>query len=1370
MNDERFSPADSDLLRQRKEELVVVGIGASAGGLAALFTFLDHLPTDTGMAYVVILHLSPKHDSSADKLLQRSTRMPVIQASLPTKIEPNHVYVISPSIDLTVVDGWLQVLPASRPRGRHVAIDKFFRTLAENHRDRAIGVILSGTGSDGSIGIAKLKEQGGVTLAQLPEDAEYDDMPRNAIATGNVDFVLPVAEIPQKLVQLSRNAREIRLPISGEDAEPSIATIVDSTRADEDAVRDILRIISERTGHDFHHYKKATILRRIERRLQVNLLRDVRAYRSFLEASDSETEALLSDLLISVTNFFRDREAFETVEREIIPTLFAGRFGANPVRVWTAGCATGEEAYSLAMLLCDEADRLAEPPALQVFATDIDERAIARARVGLYPASVVTDVPPSRLREYFSKEQRQYRVKKSLRDKVLFATHNVLRDPPFSRMDLISCRNLLIYLDRDIQGRLLQMFHFALRPGGFLFLGNSESAETATQYFDVVDKKHRIFRARAQPRASIQVPTLPLRPGMVSPPAPPPRRRKGFSFTDIHQRVLELYAPPSVVVDADYNVVHASENAGRYLRFMGGEPTYNLLKVIEPSLRLDLRSVLIQALNSKKSVEAKDIRFERGEEVAHVSITARPFRDAEADAEFVLVLFDESEHPASPVVQGEQRVVKDQVLMHLEEELQRTKERLQSTVEQSEISTEELKASNEELQAINEELRSATEELETSKEELQSVNEELTTVNHELKAKVEEAAQINDDLRNFIASTEIATVFVDAELRIKRYTPRAEDIFSIIPTDIGRRLLDITHRLHYPELADDAASAFSLLQVREREVRASDGRTFISRVLPYRTAENRIDGAVLTFVDVTMLRQAEAQARSQAASIELASRDSSDWGVILLDKQGRVGSWSSGAMRLLGFEQSEMVGQTLDRICSPEEFLDFGTVAALGRQARQETGIVERWYTRKDGSRFLGCTLITPIGHGEDGFVLMLWERRELAEQDRAKSEEHSHRADEQAANALRDEFLAVMSHELKHPLNLISVNTELLARMPQLRASDDVARIVATLRRAIKGQSQIIDDLLDLSRMRTGKLRLNVAPVNLSSLVEAIVEGARADISAVELNIEFLADGPVVVCGDVHRIEQIVWNLLSNAIKFTHGPGQIVVRVVPEGEFGRLTVQDSGQGIDPDFLPRVFDMFGQAAARAASKQTGLGIGLALVRKLVNHHGGKVEVASRGIGCGSTFSVWLPLFAEKPRELDAEEQSNLLAGLKVLLVDDTSETVEALQALLELEGAQVVGATSGQEALELTERQQFGLVVSDVGMPGMDGHAFMKALRQRPAYAATPTIALTGFGSSRDVENALAAGFTAHISKPVSLEGLMKVIRTLALPAAANQG
>ncbi|MDL5367495.1 chemotaxis protein CheB [Xanthomonas sp. NCPPB 2654] len=417
----------------------VVGIGASAGGLAAVSALLTNLPADNGMAFVVILHLSPKHESSADRFLQRSTRMPVIQVTQPQRIERNHIYVISPSVDLVMNDGSLIVQDATRPRGRHTAIDTFFRTLALAHRDRAVGVVLSGTGADGSVGIAALKEHGGVTLAQAPDDSEYDDMPRNAIASGFVDFVLPAVEMPPKLLQLWHNAREIVLPVKGEIDEPMMAKKVRASRGDEEALRDILSMLSSRTGHDFHHYKRATVLRRIERRLQVNLLKDIGSYRDFLADNEAETAALLSDMLISVTNFFRDREAFEALERDIVPGLLERGRDSGSVRVWTPGCATGEEPYSVAMLLSDEAARSDSPPAIQVFATDIDERALARVRAGLYPDSIVTDVPPTRLREYFSREHHQYRVKKHVRDRVLFALHNVLRDPPFSRVDLICC-------------------------------------------------------------------------------------------------------------------------------------------------------------------------------------------------------------------------------------------------------------------------------------------------------------------------------------------------------------------------------------------------------------------------------------------------------------------------------------------------------------------------------------------------------------------------------------------------------------------------------------------------------------------------------------------------------------------------------------------------------------------------------------------------------------------------------------------------------------------------------------------------------------------------------------------------------------------
>lgn len=485
----------------------VIGIGASAGGIVAVRLFLGQMPARSGMAFVVILHLSPKHESSADAVLQQVTRMPVHQVSSTTLIEPDHVYVISPRNDLQIIDGYLRVKQAKRPRGAHVAIDLFFRTLADARRDRAVGIVLSGTGPDGSLGLARIKEQGGVTFAQLPEDSEYAEMPANAIATGKVDFVLPVGDMPQKLVELWNNARQIALP-----PDNSLPVKPDTTAEAEQALHEILKLLASRSGHDFRHYKRATVLRRIERRLQVNVLKDLPAYRDFLRDNPKETAALLDDMLISVTNFFRDRAAFEALERDVIPQLFEARGGDEPLRVWSAGCATGEEAYSLAMLLAEHADETGASGNFQVFASDIDESAIATARAARYPESIVADVPPSLMRRYFVRDHDRVRISKPIRDRVLFAVHNLLRDPPFSRLDMVSCRNLLIYLDRSIQARVLEVMYFALRPGGILFLGSSESADVAESRFELVDKKHRIYRARAlsQSQAQRQHFSLPL--------------------------------------------------------------------------------------------------------------------------------------------------------------------------------------------------------------------------------------------------------------------------------------------------------------------------------------------------------------------------------------------------------------------------------------------------------------------------------------------------------------------------------------------------------------------------------------------------------------------------------------------------------------------------------------------------------------------------------------------------------------------------------------------------------------------------------------------------------------------------------------------
>ena len=1349
----------------------VVGIGASAGGLPALLTLFGNMPADNGMAFVVILHLSPKHESRADHVLQRVTRMRVVQVTESVKIEPNCVYVIAPSKQLSMSDGMLVVSEMSRPRGQHIAIDAFFRTLAETQKERAVALVLSGTGGDGATGIGRVKEMGGVILAQSPADAEHDGMPLAAIGTGQVDFILPVAEMPQKLIDLWDNASAIELPPADDGTGPQLVVIDDSAVAEQSLQR-ILGLLRVQTGHDFRQYKRATILRRLERRMQVRATQSLPDYLRLLEADTSEHKLLLNDLLIGVTNFFRDREAFETLERDVMPVLFRDRKAGDEVRTWVAGCSTGEEAYSVAMLLADQAALMTNPPAYQVFASDIDASAIATARAGLYPVSIVTDVPPARLRQYFTRDDGRYHIRKTIRDRILFAEHNLLRDPPFSRIDLVSCRNLLIYLNRDIQQRVLETFHFALKPGGYLFLGSSESAEALDELFIAVDKKNRIYRARAAVRTLPQhrsLPGAPLHLHLPEPRALTTTVGRTAPPAEVHRRALAQFAPPSVIVDTDHNIVHMAGNAARFMRMVGGEPSRDILTLVLPELRIDLRSALYQVQHTGTGVEGRQVSMARSGHASVVSLSVRPFHDDEAAQDFLLVTFADVERDA-----GQGRDVgsdhgDEAVLSQLEAELQRKKQQLQETIEHAEVSNEELRAANEELQAINEELRSATEELETSKEELQSVNEELVTVNYELKLKVEETGKANDDLNNLIAATDIATIFVDSGMRIKRFTPRAADIFSVIPTDGGRSLMDLTHRLDYPELADDVALSFNTLRMVEREVRSQDGRYYIARVQPYRTTEDRIEGAVMTFIDITGRREAEEKLRAGEARMRLVAASTEDYAIVTMDGDGRVTSWNRGAQRMFGYRESEVIGLELDFLFTPDDRDRSAPADAIERAARDGRASNERWYVRKDGGRLFCSGEITQIQNVEfQGYAMIARDETERIRQEREREQtlnaEQRNRTDAEMALGLKDEFLAIMAHELRHPLNLIHINVELLSRLPDLRASGVATRATDVIRHAVVSQAKLIDDLLDMSRVRTGKLTLQMAPVKLLPLVQDAVDVARADPGAAQLAIDLQVDDPdLSVLADSVRVEQVMMNLLSNAVKFTPAGGSVSVRLGREEGDARIDVSDTGQGIAPGFLPQVFEMFAQPGSVTTRAKGGLGIGLALVREIATLHGGRVEAFSGGVGKGARFSVWLPLLAQDGGVAVAGKCATAegIAGVRILLVDDAEEVVTTCKALLEMHGALVTGATSGPQALEILAGADVDVLVSDISMPGMDGYALLQAVRAMPRHARLPAIAVSGLARPSDIARAGAAGFDAHVGKPMSVEQLTEIICNL---------
>ena len=1346
----------------------IVGFGASAGGLGALLKCFENLPAAPDMAFVVILHLSPKHESNAAAILQNVTRMPVRQVQADTAIERNHVYVIPPTHNLAMYDGHLGLSEPRRSSGAPVAIDLFFRTLADAHGERAVGVVLSGTGADGSVGIARLKERGGVVIAQSPVDAEYSGMPDSAIATGKVDFVVPVADIPQKLIDLWHNARGIEIPTPEVAGLKTLAPgTPDAAQAAEAALLDVMRLLHKRTGHDFKHYKRATVLRRIERRLQVACVQGLPEYLDFMNSHPNEAGALFDDMLIGVTNFFRDREAFETLEREVVPTLFKPAYKGEPLRGWVAGCSSGEEVYSLAILLMDAATRATEVRELQLFASDIDEAALAAGRQGKYPEAIATDVAPHFLRTYFFKEGTSYRINEAVRKKVLFAAHNILRDPPFSRLDIVSCRNLLIYLDREAQSEILQTFHFSLRPDGYLFLGSAETADAAPGLFAEVDKKHRIYRARPGPRAPRGIPA-PLA-GREAFGLPPTTRRSVAKTASsgikelVQQLLLEEYTPATVVIDDDHRIVHLIGGAGRYLRFGEGDPSHHLLSVVPEELRAELRAALFQATQEATSVAARPVTLIVDDRAVNIHMTVRPvFRDG-WPPNLSLVLFSETEADSpDPDAVAIAAGAKDPVVIHLESELHRKEELLQTTLEQHAASIEDLKSTNEELQATNEEMRSTTEELETGKEELQSTNEELLTVNVELKSKVDETNQVTDDWRNLVRSSEIASIFVDPQMRIKRFTPAAQSIFNLIDTDAGRPLLNITHRLEYPGLADDAAATFASLRTVEREVRSSDGRWFLARMLPYRTSENIIAGAVLNFVDISSRLVAETRMHLGEERLKLLADSMPDFAILTLDGEARFSSWSGGAERLFGYTETEILGRPLDAIYTAADREQGDPKDELSRADALGSTFSERWLMRKDGTEFFATGTLAALRlGGVQGYGMIV---RDVTQSKETSETGEAARQEAEASARLKDEFLAVLSHELKHPLNLIHVNAQLLLTLPETKAIPSVSRAGQTIERSVAAQARIIDDLLDLSRTQAGKLTLDCAPVDLAQAVEPSLKWAQIQTTAkgIELRLEGF-DQTLVIFADIIRIEQIVWNLISNAIKFTDAGGHILVRLSAEDENALLEVSDDGRGIAPAFLPHVFDMFRQEESVRTRREGGMGIGLGLVKALVSLHEGSVVADSAGPGRGASFRVSLPLHKQTGfAELDAiASPEQPLQRIRVLLVDDTIDILETFGMLLEVEGAIVTCASSGAEALAACDRTGFDLLISDVGMPEMDGNQLVARLRRRPETVRLPAIALTGYGRPQDIRAASQAGFDAYLTKPVDMAKLRQLARKL---------
>jgi len=848
--------------RRAETSFPIVGIGASAGGLEALEIFLRNVPENSGMAFVIVQHLDPTHKGTLIALLQRTTKMLVAQASDSQRVEPNHVYVIPPGKDMAILRGSLQILPQVSPRGLGLPIDFFFRSLAEDQRERSIGVVLSGMGSDGMLGMRAIKESGGAAFVQSLESAKFDGMPRSVIDAGLADVVAPAEKLPNKISGYSRHATHLTRP-----EEPI------EERA-KNALEKVYLLLRSHTGNDFSLYKKSTIHRRIERRMGLHQIDNITNYVRYLREHPREIEVLFRELLIGVTSFFRDPAAWEYLRDEALPKLLIACPSGATIRAWVPGCSTGEEAYSLAIAFKEalESLKVAKNVSLQVFATDLDKDAIEKARQGVYPTNIVADVSPERLRRFFIQEERGYRVSKEIRELVVFAPQNIIMDPPFTKLDILSCRNLLIYLAPELQKKIIPLFHYSLNQGGLLFLGSAETVGTFTGLFAALDGKTRVYRRLEGGVGAVAVnfPAAfahkPIAPQEGQDESNTPFSWPPSNLQTLADHVLmERFAPAAVLASEKGEILYISGRTGKYLEPAAGKASMNLFAMTRDGLRLELASAFSTALREDRPVIVRGIRVGTNGGTQVVDLTVQQLNEPrELRGMVMVVLADVSETDAS---KPSRRSSVSHRSLRLEQELQRAHDEILTTREEMQTSQEELKSTNEELQSTNEELQSTNEELTTSREEMQSMNEELQTVNHELQSKVDELSRTNNDMKNLLNSTDIATLFLDGQLLVRRFTTRTANIIRLIPSDAGRPISDIARDIDYPELADDARDVLRTLVFKERLVSGSQNRWFTVRIMPYRTLENVIDGVVITFTDASATQTVEADLRHQAKEL-----------------------------------------------------------------------------------------------------------------------------------------------------------------------------------------------------------------------------------------------------------------------------------------------------------------------------------------------------------------------------------------------------------------------------------------------------------------------------------------------------------------------
>ncbi len=1446
---------------------LVAGIGVSAGDRRVLQQFIRELPADCGLALVVVQQKRPRERALSVAAVSRMTALPVVALSRRVRPRANRVYLAGTDVLVTCERGALVPVPVSG-RKRPGWIDPFFRSLAGDRGESAIGILLS-AGGDGALGLRAIRRAGGKTMTRAFSPARGRKRSRRVLPAGAIDSRLELALMPAQLLAWAQLDR---------------LTEQDGSRAGSGAVLErIFELLREETGQESQHYKRSTLLRRIEHRMQALRMHDAGSYLELLENDRRERGELSRNLLVGATSFFRDADALEALAGRVIARLLQGRESEDVVRVWVPGCATGEETYTIAILFHEALDELDQPPAVQIFATDFDQHAVATARRGRYPLSARRDLSPQRLARLFTRRSGELRVVEEVRELCLFSVHDLTTDPPFSQLDLIACRNLLMYLGAHEQKRLTSIFHYALRPNGYLFLGPSEDL-APSELFRSVDTRHRIWQRRPGPRPPETTPPWLARGRDAAEPVSP-ETDPGLCAQHL---VLEEFMPAFAVVRDDGRIVFLSPGIEKYLQPPVGSFEGHVKRMSRSGLKAGLRVALMQAVRSGEKIVQHDLSIQTGEGAQRVRLTVRPMPPVDGESGFFLVVFQDVGPPLGRRGAGKGPRSSKSVVERLERELATAREQLKSTVQDLEAAIEELESSNEVAQTMNEELRSANEELQTSREEVQASNEAL--------------ARADSDLSSLLQSTQIATLFLDEAGFLRDFTPAVKQVWNVIRSDIGRPLEHTTHRFRdMPPLPAHAVVQSSPAPIDE-ELQTVDGRWFIRRVSAYRTSAGEAHGTVVTFLDITALKEAERalreseqRYRSMADSAPVliweagTDKECTWFNQVWLDFTGRSleqelgNGWAEGVHpddmehcletyanafdRRLPFEMEYrlrrhdgewrwVVDRGAPRIGPDGVFLGYIGSCIDTTDHRRALGILQEseqhfreiadampaiaWTARPDGfrdyfnqrwfeltgtSRAVGGhqQWLTTLHDDDRERVLAAWrtavqngtpyemecrywvpsegtyrwylsralpvrdeqgklvrwvgtstdidqQKRLEAEREQLLGAERAARNELLRAAQLKDEFLATLSHELRTPLNAILGWAQILNG--RAVSGPELYRGLEVIERNARAQARLISDLMDVNRIVSGRLRLDVKPLDPVQVIGAAVESLApaAEEKQLVFEVELPEHGPVL-SGDPGRLEQVAWNLISNAIKFTPPGGRVSVRLEQGVQHVRFSVQDTGSGIAPEFLPHIFERFRQGDPSITRRHGGLGLGLSIVRQLVELHGGRVWAESEGEGRGSTFTVELPVTlpsspvettAARSREDQSQAQAPFdLAGVRVLVVEDEADARELVGRVLEGAGAEVALVAAPEAALESLKDFEADVLVCDIGLPGQDGYQLLERLREmreRPI----PALTFTAFSRPEDRERAGRAGFQDHIAKPLEPARLLAAVARLA--------